>query len=298
MIFLGLIAPPRRLRAPIRVGTHRCPAPRGWPRYIGTKQRLRSDVGRLWLALLLGLTAFSLARSAEVIPPAPANHFNDYARVTRPQTARQLNVELQQFERDTSNQIVVAIYPKMQSNSSVEDYAVRVAQQWRVGQKERKNGAVLFLFQESRDIRIVTGYGLEGALPDALCKQIIENEMIPRFRAGDFDAGLTAGVHAIMAAARGEYRGTGRAVADRRGTGGARGFGFWTFVIFMLVLFVMSRLQRNTIYSRGGRRSVWLGNGPGNRWGGGGWGGGSSGGGGTFSGGGGSFGGGGAGGKW
>ncbi|MEY4940078.1 MAG: hypothetical protein RIQ93_1813 [Verrucomicrobiota bacterium] len=290
-MFPGLIASQRRREA--FLFTSSCPRQRFGQLRGLVAQCFHPGARRFWLAVLIALAAFSLARAAEVIPPAPPNHFNDYARVTRPETARRLNAELQQFERDTSNQIVVAIYPRLQSNSSVEDYAVRVAQQWRIGQKERKNGAVLFLFQESRDVRIVTGYGLEGALPDALCKQIIENEMIPRFRAGDFDAGLTAGVHAIMAAARGEYRGAGRTAADRAGTAESKGVGFWTFVVIMLVMFGMSRLQRNTLYSRRGRRSLWMGQSPR-----GGWGGGSSGGGGSFSGGGGSFGGGGAGGKW
>lgn len=262
----------------------------------GGLRKTRPTLGLLGLLLVLFST---FAQAAEVIPPVPPNHFNDYAGVTRRDTAQKLNAELAQFERDTSNQLVVAIYPRMQSNSSVEDYAVRVAQQWRVGQKERKNGAVLFLFQESHDVRIVTGYGLEGALPDARCKQIIENEMIPRFRAGNFDAGLTAGVHALMAAARGEYRGPGRTAADRRTNARDNGdLGFWTFVLFISLVFVgLSRLRRNTIYSRRGRQSPWIDSGP---WGGGSpWGsGGSSGSGGTFSGGGGSFGGGGAGGKW
>ena len=260
----------------------------------GGFRRARLSPGLLGLLLILVAT---LTHAAEVIPPVPPNHFNDYAGVVRRDTAQKLNAELAQFERDTSNQLVVAIYPRMQSNSSVEDYAVRVAQQWRVGQKERKNGAVLFLFQESHDIRIVTGYGLEGALPDALCKQIIENELIPAFRAGNFDAGLTAGVHALMAAARGEYRGTGRTVADRSHRIGS-GNGIIPVIVFIIIMAVLqARSRRAAVYDRRGRQSMWLGSGP---RGGGGWGGGgsSSGGGGTFSGGGGSFGGGGAGGKW
>lgn len=248
-------------------------------------------------ALLLSLAS---ASAAETIPPPPRDHFNDYANLVRRETAAQLNAELAQFERDTSNQLLVVIYPRLQSDSSVEDYTVRVAQSWRVGQKARDNGAVLFVFQQSRDIRIQTGYGLEGALPDALCKQIIENEMVPRFRAGDFDAGLAAGVRALMAAARGEYRGGGRLVADsQRGSPQSR-FGIIPWIVFALILLSALRgtsQRRRTIYGRGGRRTIWLG-GPGG-WGGGGFGGGGwSGGGGTFSGGGGSFGGGGAGGKW
>ncbi len=265
----------------------------GWPRgFVG--QHLLA--ARVTFALLACFVVGSFLRAAETIPPAPPNHFNDYASVVRRETAAQLNSELAQFERDTSNQIVVAIYPRMQSDSSVEDYAVRVAQRWRVGQKERANGAVLFVFQESRDVRIVTGYGLEGALPDALCKQIIENEIVPRFRAGDFDGGLSAGVRALMAAARGEYRGTGRIAADSaKGTQAGGGINFLIFFVVLILFGLGGRRGRRQVYGRGGRRTIWMGGGG---FGGGSWGGGSSGGGGSFSGGGGSFGGGGAGGKW
>ncbi len=259
----------------------------------------RLQPGARTIALLLAAGVFPAA-AAEVIPPRPSNHFNDYAGAVRRETASQLNTELAQFERDTSNQLLVAIFPRMQSDSSVEDYTVRVAQAWAAGTKERKNGAVLFVFQQSHDIRIQTGYGLEGALPDALCKQIIENEIVPRFRANDFDRGLTAGVHAMRAATRGEYRGTGRSVNDTRGSrGSGSASNILFFAIFLIVMFVVVRRQsrRSVVYGPRGRRGIWMGPGP---WigggGGGGWG--SSGGGGTFSAGGGSFGGGGAGGRW
>jgi uncharacterized protein len=251
------------------------------------------------LALLCALLFSALgvhARAAEVIPPAPRDHFNDYAGIVNRGTAQQLEAELTQFERDTSNQLLVVIYPRLQSDSSVEDYTVRVAQAWRVGQKERKNGAVLFIFTESHDIRVQVGYGLEGALPDALCKQIIENEIVPRFRANDFTGGVAAGTHALMAATRGEYQGTGRVVANRNVRGGGNGFSFIALVIFIVVISILRSFgRRNVIYSRRGRFSPWISTGG---WGGGGWGGGGGGGGGSFSGGGGSFGGGGAGGKW
>lgn len=252
----------------------------------------------LSLIAFLCLTLF--ANAAEIIPPRPPNHFNDFAGVVRRDTATQLNRELQQFERDTSTQVVVAIFPRMQSGSSVEDYAVRVAQSWGVGQKGRNNGAVLFVFQETRDIWIATGYGVEGPLPDALCKQIIENEIIPRFRAGDFDAGLTAGTRAIMAAVRGEYRGTGRTAADAQSSavgGGGSSLLFTLIFVFIIVSMLRRRSRRGMVYGPRGRRGMWMGPGP-FIGGGGGWGGGGSSGGGSFSGGGGSFGGGGAGGRW
>lgn len=256
----------------------------------------------LTLAALLSL-ASSLARAAEVIPPAPQNHFNDYARLVRPDTAQQLNAQLAQFERDTSSQLLVAIFPQMQSDSSLEDYTVRIFEAWHPGTKRQSNGAILFVFAAERRLRIATGYGLEGALPDALSKQIIENEIAPHLRRGDFDAGLTAGVHAMIAAARGEYRGSGRTQRDAQTNPSGGGSGFLILIVaFILLVLLSRRTHRREVYGRHGRRTIWAGNPWGGGWGGGGWsgGGGSSwgGGGGTFSGGGGSTGGGGASGSW
>ncbi len=101
----------------------------------------------------------------------------------------------------------------MQSDSSIEDYTARVAQSWRAGQKGKDNGAVLFVFTQDRKMFLQVGYGLEGALPDASCKRIIEDEIKPHFKNGDFDGGLTAGVQVIIAATKGEYKGSGRTVA-------------------------------------------------------------------------------------
>ena len=83
----------------------------------------------------------------------------------------------------------------MQSDSSIEDYTVRVAQSWGVGQKGKSNGAVLFVFTQDRKMYLQVGYGLEGALPDALAKRIIENEIKPYFRNGDYDGWLAGGHH-------------------------------------------------------------------------------------------------------
>lgn len=236
------------------------------------------------LSLVLGFVAL---RAADALPPKPAAYFNDYAGLIPTSTAHQINTQLEQFERDTSNQIVVAIFRRLPGRAEVADYSVRTAQSWAVGQQGRNNGAVLFLFQESRDVRIVTGYGLEGALPDALCKRIVEDEIIPRFRQGDFAAGLTAGVNAMIAAAKGEYKGTGRTAGDRATRNQPPPVVIIIFIILAIV-FSLFRNRRHTVYGRRGRITPWISTD------GGGW----SGGGGGFSGGGGSFGGGGAGGKW
>jgi uncharacterized protein len=254
-------------------------------------RRLAGGVVVAALALAgLGSTA------AERIPPAPARYFNDYAGVASGQTAGELNTLLENFERTSSNQIVVAVFPTMESDSSVEDYTVRVAQAWGVGQKDRKNGAVLFAFIKEHKLFIQVGYGLEPVLTDATCRQIIESEIKPAFRAGDYDKGLRSAVQAMIAATKGEYKGSGRTIRDQIPAIPPKVLlGVVLFILFVVFSFVR-RFQRPVVYSGRGSSGLggifWTGGGGGGGWSGGG------GGGGGFSGGGGSFGGGGAGGSW
>jgi uncharacterized protein len=234
----------------------------------------------------------------EVVPPAPKRYFNDYAGVVSAATAQELNSRLETFEKETSSQVLVAIYPKMESDSSIEDYTVRVAQAWGVGQKDKRNGAVLFLFISDRKMFLQVGYGLEGAIPDALAKQITEFEVKPRLQQGDYDGALRAGVMAILQAARGEYKGTGRTVSQQRSSGNNSWFVFG-FILFIFIMSLLSRrARRGRVYGSGGWGSGGWGGWSGGSWGGGGGSWSSSSGGGGFSAGGGSFGGGGAGSSW
>jgi uncharacterized protein len=246
------------------------------------------------LLIFCAFCASALALVAtERIPPAPARYFNDYANVVSPGVAGELNATLEQFERTSANQLVVAIFPRMESDSSVEDYTIRVAQAWKVGQKDRKNGAVLFAFMQEHQLYIQVGYGLEGALPDVTTKRIISNEIVPRFRQGDVDGGMRAAVKAMIAATRGEYHGTGQTRNEQVSQQRASGINIGVIVIFIILMIIISRRRSNRTYVVGGRRGGWWVGPPS---GGGGWS--SGGGGGGFSGGGGSFCGGGAGGKW
>ena len=244
------------------------------------------------LAILFLLAGFRLL-AAEVIPPKPDAYFNDYANTVSAGTAAQLNQALKDFERQSSDQIVVAVFPTMQSDSSIEDYTVRVARAWIAGQKDKNNGAILFVFVQDHKMFLQVGYGLEGVLPDALCKRIIDEQISPRFKAGDFAGGLNAGVQSIIAAVKGEYQGTGATVADRTNSGAGSGSSIFTIILIVGVIVIL-------LFSRGsGMFLPWLllsSMGSSRNSGGGGYSGG--GGGGGFSGGGGSFGGGGAGGSW
>jgi uncharacterized protein len=241
---------------------------------------------------LVTLLAFS-SQAAEVIPPRPDRYFNDYAGVVSKEAAYRLNEQLAQFERKTSDQVVVAVFPKMQSDSDIADYTQRVAQAWGVGQKERRNGVVFFVFVQDRKMFIQVGYGLEGALPDFTAFDITEYHVKPFFRNGDYEGGLATGIDLISKAIRGEYKGSGKTVAEQRRSGGAPGLLF--FIIFVIVLIIISRVMRQLGgygYSSGRGGPIFLPTGGGGGW--------SSGGGGFsgFSGGGGSFGGGGAGSSW
>lgn len=253
------------------------------------------------LLILSWWLVFSTSLWAEVIPPRPANYFNDYANVVSPSAARLLDEQLRQFERDTSNQIVAAVFPKMESESSLDDFSQRIFDKWRVGQEKPDNGAILLVFVQDRKMRIQTGYGLEGALPDITCRQIIENEIRPRFRAGDYEGGLRAGLTAMMQAARGEYKGTGKVAGDRK----KQKIPWLLIVILLLVAYNVyanyrAAGRRGTYYDRRGRHrdggwTIFPPSGGGGNWGGGG---GGDGGWGGFSGGGGMSGGGGASGDW
>ncbi|HEY6065913.1 MAG TPA: TPM domain-containing protein [Thermoanaerobaculia bacterium] len=260
--------------------------------------RIGSRVALSFALTLLGVGSADAQKSIEAqLPGKPDRYVTDHAAVLPADRAEALNRELEQFERDTSNQILVWIDRKVPENFVLEDFTVRAFQKWKVGQADKDNGAVLFVFVEDRKVRIEVGYGLEGVLPDITAKRIIEDEILPRFRQNDYPGGVEAGARAMIAATKGEYKGTGTTVDERsrRRTGlpiqGCAGPAFFLFIFIILPM--LARRNRRRWRTFGGS-GWWTGGGG---WGGGG-GGGWSGGGGGFSGGGGSSGGGGASGSW
>jgi uncharacterized protein len=250
----------------------------------------------VFCCLALGLIA---ASDATPLPPAPADYVMDEAGALDPSQRTLLTHELRQFERETSSQLVVAVIPKVPDDYVMEDFTQRTAEAWGAGRKERDNGMVLFVFPESRQLRVEVGYGLEGAIPDALANRIINNEIVPSLRAGDIGGGIMRGADALMAAARGEYEGSGKTVAEENALQGdpASSLIFWIILIVILIIVIQrSHGRGGTVYTPRGRRDVFFPGGFGGGFGGGGSGGGFGGGG--FSGGGGGFGGGGASGRW
>jgi len=247
----------------------------------------RPALRRAGAALAFSLALRAGALSAGVaIPPPPAHYFNDAAGLVSADDAARLDAKLRTFDEQTSTQIVAAVFPEL-PEPSLEDFTVRTAQAWRVGRKKLDNGAVLFVFVKDRRSRIEVGYGLEGALPDATCKDILEERLAPAFRQGQYAPGLESAIDAMIAATRGEYKAAARPATRRHGV--PQGCVTAAVFLFFFGFSVLGRRRGWRTYGGGG---WWTGGG----FGGGGWGGG--GGGGGFSGGGGSFGGGGSSGSW
>lgn len=181
--------------------------------------------------LLLCLCAFfllvTLSGAAEV-PPLRA-HVNDYASMLSPEVAQRLEEELAAFERSDSTQIVVLTIPSLEGEV-LEEYSIKVVEAWKIGQKGKDNGALLLVVKNDRKVRIEVGRGLEGKLTDLVSGRIIRNEIRPAFKSGDYNAGIVAGVRAIEATARGEYKAEARDI--REGKRGAN-------PIFTLLVFVL-----------------------------------------------------------
>ena len=172
----------------------------------------------LFLALLaLTWTASSPARAQSAVPPL-TGRVVDRADILAPRTERALTDQLAAAEDSTGAQIAVLTVPALQ-NETVEELAERVFNTWQLGDADRDDGVLLLVARDDRELRIEVGYGLEGALPDAQAGRIIRNVIVPRFRAGDFDGGVTEGVTAIVGTLDGTYAPPG-GNGDRSGGGG------------------------------------------------------------------------------
>ncbi len=158
---------------------------------------------------LLALTALALvlslpqSASALVEVPSIVTRVHDGAGLLSTEEERALVARLADFERTTRHQIVVVTLPSLEGEA-IEEYSMRVAEAWKIGQREFDNGVILVVAAKDRRARIEVGYGLEGAIPDAVAARIIREQMVPEFRRGAMARGVERGVDAIMAAARGE----------------------------------------------------------------------------------------------
>jgi len=231
-------------------------------------------------------------------PPSPARLVNDYANVLTADQKAALETKLYQFDDTTSSQIVVVTVASL-GGMDVADAAIELGRSWGVGGKKNNNGVVLLISKDDRKLNISPGYGLEKALPDLVCQQIIQSEIVPHFKGSDYYGGLDRGTNAIIQAIKGEYK-----APEGYNKRSSKGVSVST-IIFIIVIIIVLLSMFGGGGGRGGSFMSRRGFGPiffpigggGSSWGGGG-GSGSSGGGGFGGFGGGSFGGGGSSGSW
>ena len=150
------------------------------------------------LACLVALSWALACPAQQADVPYLTGRVVDNAEILKPETRKRLAERLRQHEQKTTNQIAVLTVPTL-NGESVEDYAVRVFEQWKLGQKGKDNGVLVVIAPKERRMRIEAGYGLEGILPDVVAARIIRNVMTPRFKEGDYDGGVIQGVEATIA---------------------------------------------------------------------------------------------------
>ena len=239
-----------------------------------------------WLmqGLLCLLVLWTTALHATPSFPALSGRVVDEANLMSRKQAHQLTQQLAAFEKRSGVQLVVVSIDSLEGDT-IEEYGYQLGRHWGIGQKGKDNGVLLLIAQDERQVRIEVGYGLEGALPDAIAANIIQTRILPAFKRGDMVAGIVAGSRGIMQALAGEYQPRDTAKQEKGG-------GPWLFILVVIAMIILHNLRGGGGGSGGRRRAAYLAGGLGAGRPGGGFGGGG------FSGGGGSFGGGGASGGW
>jgi len=183
-----------------------------------------------WLIVLTGLQA------APDFPQLTDRVVDQAGLLSAPDEAA-LNAKLEQHEKETSNQIVVVTLKSLQGYD-IADYGYQLGRHWGIGQKGKDNGALLIVAPNERKMRIEVGYGLEGFLTDAISSDIIRNKIRPAFRAGNYPAGINAGVDAMLAAVKGSYKPAPR----KQSSGTLSDFIGVIFPVFFLLIFASGEL--------------------------------------------------------
>jgi uncharacterized protein len=186
--------------------------------------------------------ALALAAVAQIAVPALTARVTDLTGTLTAQQRAALEERLAAFEASKGSQIAVLIVPTTQPET-IEQFGIRVGDAWKVGRKGVDDGAILLIALKDRALRIETGYGLEGVLPDAVARRIIDEHIVPRFKQGDYFGGIDAGLTRMMSVIEGEPlpppRGTARPRAGEGG-GGLQEL----LVIGFLLVFVVGGIVR------------------------------------------------------
>lgn len=190
--------------------------------------------------LILCLLLFEGVFALDV--PAIKARVNDYAAMLSSATRHQLENSLSAFEKAESTQIVVLTIPSLEGEP-IENFSIRVADTWKIGQKGLDNGAILLISRNDRKLRIEVGYGLEGKLTDLISGRIIQQIIVPQFQTGNFDQGVINGVNAMMEAVKGEFK-TPDKTTQPSNNGSSKHPLFFILIFFGFIIINLGRANR------------------------------------------------------
>ncbi|MBC6610300.1 TPM domain-containing protein [Hymenobacter sp. BT507] len=207
------------------------------------------------VALLLLLVSSWLPATAQSIPPRPnpPRLVNDLAGMMSADEVAQLERKLVAYDDSTSSQIAVVTVPTL-GGDDIANYAQQLYESWGIGRKGKDNGILVLVAEQEHRARIQTGYGLEGAVPDALAKRIISNTIVPAFKQERYYEGLNTATDELIALAKGEYKADPKDQRRNRDSSGS-GFPFWLIILALVLFWFLSRRGGGGGGGRGGRRS-------------------------------------------
>jgi uncharacterized protein len=223
-------------------------------KYLLANNSFKRNSIKVGLVVSILFLLFSSVLKAQIpSPPNPPRLVNDFSGILSQSQISELERKLVDYNDTTSTQIVVVLVEDL-SNYEVADFAFQIGESWGVGKAGSNNGAVILIKPKTERSRgkayIATGYGLEGAIPDALAKRIVDVEMIPSFSQGDYYTGIDNAINAIIGLASGEF------TADKFAQEDIEGAWFIPIIIIIIIIFLMK--SSNSSNHIGGSKSSGL----------------------------------------
>lgn len=222
----------------------------------GNKHIIMKKIKLYFPIALIILSSFWSATQAQDIPDPmnPPRLVNDFASLLSQNEANQLEGKLRQFNNQASTQIYIVIVKDL-TGYAPGDFATRLGEKWGVGQKGKDNGLIILVKPKTSDSRgevfISTGYGLEGVVPDAIANRIVDNEIIPAFKAGAYYGGLDHAVNVLISLTKGEFTAEDYRAKTEGGSGGSGIFGLMFMgIIFMSIFGGRGRMGRHSSVGR------------------------------------------------
>ena len=207
------------------------------------------------ILFIICLMLCTLLAFTQELPPKPNTLVTDFTNTLSDAEQQQLEHKLVAFDDSTSTQIAVVIM-KAVGSYDINDYAQRLGRAWGIGQKGKNNGVVLLVALGDRKVSIQTGYGVEAVLPDIVTHEIIQNDIRPNFKAGNYYAGLDAGTNDIIKYVKGEYK-SPKKQQQVKNVGGSAAILVIIIVVILIIIFRNRGGGGHIIDSRGGASPFW-----------------------------------------